>query len=321
MSRRTISITEFDPTLIGFGPVKKNQAGGNFVPLNYNGELVDIQLPLMRVPFGASGNTKEIQQTKPGQPRQKPRREDIVSYTVDLSFDDMSVETDDNAEMRLFHQKLQQLDEHIKKAAQANPAAWFGKPKLTAETIDSFYRSNIKQSLDKETRMPDGKYPDRFQIKIGVNSGKINTQLYTPGGELINMYPDDIINKGARIIALVRPKSLWFVGGTQFGMKVEPVQMVVIPSANNGNRLAISVPAAIASVKVELAELSGGGAAAAGAIIHDSDDHTIAAEVAPAVAAAAPAIIDDEADEEDDTPPPPRRPVGNSKSISRPTRK
>lgn len=139
-----------------------------------------------------------------------------------------------------------------------------------------------------------------------VSNGN-TTPIYTPTGDLyINKYPDEIINRGAKVIALMKLKSLWFVGGTQFGITYEPTQMVVIPAATRGG-FAIVVPPSIKTASIEIPTSGAGDAIAAATgmnVINDADDDD--AGPAAAAAAPAPATVSIALDDDEDDAPVPR---------------
>ena len=77
-------------------------------------------------------------------------------YSIDLSFKGM----DENPDMKAFHDNFKALEEKIIDGGLENCVAWFKKDpsKTSRDSIDDKCNPIIKESKDKETGMPDGKW-------------------------------------------------------------------------------------------------------------------------------------------------------------------
>jgi hypothetical protein len=180
---------------------KTNALGGKVVYIKYNDQKrLTMQTPLVSAPFGLSTYTDE----KTG----------VTKYSIDMSFKGM----DADSKINTFHDKMQDLDDHILSLAEKNSKEWFGK-KMSKEVVEALYRPIIKQSKDPE------KYAPTMKMKItNSSSGDMNVEAYNTKREKIDLKQE--LTQGARIRCLIECSSIWFVS-KQFGVSWRLVQVEV----------------------------------------------------------------------------------------------
>jgi len=153
---------------------------------------------------------------------------------------------DEHPEFKELHEKLRKIEEIVKKEAQKNSNTWFKKKKMTMDTINEFFKSSIKQSKDKETNEPDGKYPDTFDFKIMDYGGNIQTTFFSSEKDPKTKRPNELDSsvysahralKGTQIKVILKLNSVWVVD-KKFGCTWDAESMVVYPNKTLGDNYA-----------------------------------------------------------------------------------
>jgi len=180
--------------------VKINSLGGKVVYLKYNDQKkITMQTPLVSAPFGLSTYTDD----KTG----------VTKYSIDMSFKGM----DTDPKIKLFHDKMQELDDYVLTLAEQNSKEWLGK-KMSKEVVEALYRPVIKQSKDPE------KYAPTMKMKItNTSKGDMNVEAYDNNKNKMEMKD---LTQGSRIRCLMECSSIWFVN-KQFGVSWRLVQVEV----------------------------------------------------------------------------------------------
>jgi hypothetical protein len=153
-----IKATTLDLSKITFSDVKTDNHGRKMVFVNYNGGKLTIQTPKMYVPNGIK----------------RWRKKDAVdnkddSFEMEMSFGG----EDKNEDIRVFHEKMEEFDELVKKHMMSHSKELLGKPKISMELIENaFYAPTVRVPMDKEGNVLD--YPSRVRAKIDrerINGG------------------------------------------------------------------------------------------------------------------------------------------------------
>ena len=268
--------TEFDPEKIDFRPPRVLDHGGKIIGISYNGKPLHLQLPEMVCPYGTNVYT-DPQGTSP------------PKYSLDFSFRG----EEENERLAKFHSQMERLEEVLVERAVENSVAWF-KKKQSKEVIQAFFTPILKRSIDKETREPDGKYPDTFKVKLNVRNDEFECKVFDADNSLLDEPLDTLIVKGTKATALVQPSFIWFAGG-KFGLTTKSVQMRVKVPARIGNTCVM--------VDDEV----------------DMDDEYSA--TMSAMGGSGPVMVDDEDEFEEDEAPAPAPAPAPSKPTRRRTRK
>jgi hypothetical protein len=145
-----IKATNLDLSKITFSDVKTDNHGRKMVFVNYDGGKIMVQTPKMYVPNGLKRWRKKDA---------TDNKDD--SFEMELSFSG----EDKNADIREFHNKMEQFDELVKKQIMAHSKEWLGKPKVSMELIENaFYSPSVRVPMDKEGNVLD--YPSRVRAKL-----------------------------------------------------------------------------------------------------------------------------------------------------------
>lgn len=145
-----IKATNLDLSKITFSDVKTDNHGRKMVFVNYDGGKIMVQTPKMYVPNGLKRWRKKDA---------TDNKDD--SFEMELSFSG----EDKNADIREFHDKMEQFDELVKKQIMAHSKEWLGKPKVSMELIENaFYSPSVRVPMDKEGNVLD--YPSRVRAKL-----------------------------------------------------------------------------------------------------------------------------------------------------------
>jgi hypothetical protein len=204
---------DFNPKNVTFRPPRVLDHGGKIIGVSYKGQPLRLQTPEMSLPYGVSvfedpnGNNK---------------------YSVDFSFRG----EDDSERLSRFHDQMREFQAVLIQAGIDNSMAWF-KKKMSAEVITEFFTPILKQSRDKETGEPDGKYPDTVKVKLDVRNGEFRCKAFAPDHTEIDEPLDSLLVKGTRTTSIILPSFLWFAGG-KFGVTIKAEQMrVKVPPRND----------------------------------------------------------------------------------------
>ena len=180
----------------------KNKAGGNQVPITYNGsKMILIQTPVMVAPFGVSEYTPD------GAP---------VKYSIDLSFKD----NESNPKVKCFLERMNDLDKKMVQMAVDHSPEWFGKI-MSREVVEELYRPLVKPSKQPEKYAPT--------IKLKIRPGRtpdnpMNVKAFTSEHTDFDMAE---FQAGSSIKAIVELAPIWFVN-KQFGISMTIAQLEIV---------------------------------------------------------------------------------------------
>jgi hypothetical protein len=212
----------FDPKNITFRPPRLTKYKSNMVGLMYKDCPFQIQTPEMMCPYGTSMYKDE----------EKP--EEPPKYSLDFSFRGM-VETEKepiNPKIAEFHRQIEELEDVILNAAEKNSVQWFKKP-LSRVQVETLFNPILRKSIDKKTRVPDGKYPDTIKFSLKVKDGQFETEAYDAAHNKYEEGLDTLIVKGTKATGLVRLSFLYFAAKFGLTTKLEQLKLKV-PSRVKG---------------------------------------------------------------------------------------
>jgi hypothetical protein len=234
----------FDIKNVVIGEVQKNKDGKQSVYVNYknpvNGKLekITIKTPDMRTPFGFS--EFKFNDKKTGK--------DIISYTLNLSFDDHE---DTDSPVSKFYNAMLDIDNLIKAKAVEKFVDWLpGKEqkvkseKLTDENaklqtrkicVDGAYSSHIKDGFNKKTGQV---YAPTLNMKLQQDkNGEFSVGCFDSAR---NKFPVREIGKNSLVRALISAGSVYFLEG--FGITWYYENMVVSPKVSVGSDALFDTP-------------------------------------------------------------------------------
>jgi hypothetical protein len=173
--------------------------GGKVVYLNYNGQKkITLQTPELSAPFGLSTYTDE--------------GTGVVKYSLDISFRGM----DSNDKIKMFYEKMSEVDEYVINYASEHSKEWWGK-KMSKEVVEELYRPSIKPAKDPE------KYAPTMKFKIMTRDDDMNVLAFNTKKEPFNLSE---IGSGAAVSGIIEASSIWFVN-KQFGISWRIIQAMV----------------------------------------------------------------------------------------------
>jgi len=191
--------SEFEPESVIFSSLKKNtnNAGKSvFINLENNKSLL-VQFPVMKAPFGFSSFTDDATGR--------------VSYSLPLSFDRNSPEASE------LKDKLSVLDDLVIQNVENNSKEWLGKKYNSVVMRDALYKSIVSQPKDEQ-------YDPTVKIKVLCKQdGNFMPNFYDSKKEKVS---PEIIEKGQRVICIVRISSIWFVDN-KFGVGIKLEQCLI----------------------------------------------------------------------------------------------
>ena len=100
-----------------------------------------MQFPRMYMPFGVSGFTPEVGQTK---------------YNIDFAIKGFD---EDGSYMKKFYDSIRKIEDMIVDSVVEQSEAIFGKP-MTKEELQPMFNSNVKESADREPK---------FRVKVDTD--------------------------------------------------------------------------------------------------------------------------------------------------------
>lgn len=195
----------FDTEKLKYSELKIMKSGAKSVYINYNGNKVNLQTPVLNLPYGVNDNMQFIK-------KDDNRKEEERKYDVTASFKGM----DENAKIKQFHDKMKELEQKIIDDAFKNRLVWlknnYGGNK---EVVANMFTPIVKHDKDKQTGEYANKYPPTFKAKIPYNSqeNKFEFDCYDMDDNEIN-FNDIMLNlKGGKAQFIIQLSGIWFSAG------------------------------------------------------------------------------------------------------------
>jgi len=176
----------FNVDKLKYSELKVMKSGAKSVYINYNGNKVNLQTPVLNIPYGINDNMQFIK-------KDENRKDEERKYDITVSFKGM----DENPKIKQFHDKMKELEEKIIDDAFANRLAWF--------------KNNFSGNKD----VVANKYPPTFKAKIPYNSleNKFEFDCYDMDNNEIN-FNDILTNlKGGKAQFIIQLNGIWFSAG------------------------------------------------------------------------------------------------------------
>jgi hypothetical protein len=233
-TRHFLSPARFNPlTSTKYSKPKVNTSGGKSIGIlnAASGTVLQISSPKM-LAWGVNEFTDE----KTGK----------VSYDMALQFPN---EKFYNENTRRFFDNLQRFESKVKEDAIANSNEWFGKPKMSMETIDALFTPMLRYPKDKNTLETDFSRAPTFKIKLPLRDGvwknidlyDLDRRLVFPDAHNTGLSPGDFILKGSQVAVGVQCGGIWFAGG-KFGVTWNLVEAIIKPNLSFRGTCGIELP-------------------------------------------------------------------------------
>ena len=190
-----------DISAVDFSVPKSLDNGAKLVYVNYDNGRFSVQTPWMTMPWKMGVYTDG----------------DYPKYSVDLSFKGM----DENPDLQGFHDKFKALEEKLIQGGINNSVPWFKKPKISRDGVVEKFNPIIKDSRDKETGEPDGKWPPTMKLKVPRRDGTWECKVVNKDDRSeykINDVenPDnleDVFIKNTKVRAIIQCVGIWIASG------------------------------------------------------------------------------------------------------------
>ena len=196
---------QFNVDKIKYSEMKIMKSGAKSIYVNYQGYKINIQTPVLNIPYGVNDNMQFI--------KDDPKRKDETQkYDITVCFNGI----DENQKIKVFHDKLIELENKILEDAFANRVAWF-KNNFDGNkgTVSNMFSRIIRRDKDKETGMFADKYPPTFKAKIPYDSSedKFDFDSYDMDNNEID-FKDYVSNlKGGKAQFIIQLNGIWFSAG------------------------------------------------------------------------------------------------------------
>ena len=209
-----IRVSDIDVSKISFSLGKKVANRNPPIYMKYNGGAnLEILLPRCSYPAGCL-----IRENDTG----------IKNYTLLGSLKGCDAYGKDryqgSDEVGKLYNLFYDLEERIVKAAVENSVSWFGK-KRSEETIRESFKRVLSISADKVDgeRVPNGKYPPSFTVKVPVYDNKVSADVVDGTRNPVYVTPDTLETKDTPFpkgveANLVISGSVYVIAGQGFGV-------------------------------------------------------------------------------------------------------
>ena len=195
----------FNVDKLKYSELKVMKSGAKSIYINYNGNKVNLQTPVLNIPYGINDNMQFIK-------KDENRKDEERKYDITVSFKGM----DENPKIKQFHDKMKELEQKIIDDAFANRLAWF-KNNFSGnkDVVSNMFTPIVKHDKDKQTGEYANKYPPTFKAKIPYNSleNKFEFDCYDMDNNEIN-FNDILTNlKGGKAQFIIQLNGIWFSAG------------------------------------------------------------------------------------------------------------
>lgn len=191
-----------DTSVVTFADPRTLDNGAKLVYVNYNGGRFSVQTPWMSMPWKMGVFTDG----------------EFPKYSIDLSFKGMDESA--NKDLKEFHDKMKEVEQTIIDAGMEKSVQWFKKKISSRDGVVEKFNPIIKESRDKETGEPDGKWPPSMKVKVPRRDGVWEFKVANKTGSNYKINdtenPDnceDIFVKNTNVRGIIQCVGLWIASG------------------------------------------------------------------------------------------------------------
>jgi len=149
----------------------------------------------------------------------------VSSYTMSVPLDGCDKfgkeRSTDGSDTGSLYNFLLDLEDTVLQQAFENSSKWFGKKRSLEALRDSFAKIvSVSTDTVNGERVPNGKYPPSFRVKIPVYDGSVKTDIADGSGNPIYATPESLVTvfpKGVSA-SLVISGSIYTMSGGGFGV-------------------------------------------------------------------------------------------------------
>lgn len=193
-----------DVSKLRYSEMRSLASGAKTVYVNYGSEKLTIQTPVLSLPYGLS---EPLTDAKEG------AKSAVLEKKYDLTVSFRGI--DDNPKVKLFHDKLREIEAKIIDDAYTNRTAWLKDPDADKTFVSKLFSPIVKIDKDKETGKVLGKYPPTFKVKVPYDNktDTFNFDCFDMDNNELDFH--EIMNKlkGGKAQLIVQLNGIWFAGG------------------------------------------------------------------------------------------------------------
>lgn len=168
------------------------------VYVNYDGDKLIVQTPLMNIPYGVNDFNKEDDK--------------YIKYDLNISFSGAN----ENPKIKQFLDKMVEIEEKIKADAFKNRLLWLrddydGMKKV----VDKLFFPIVKHDKDKDTGKVMDRYPPTMKVKLPYNSASksFTFDAFDMDKNEISFADNMSRLKGAKCRLIIQLTGIWIAGG------------------------------------------------------------------------------------------------------------
>lgn len=197
-------LSELNTDDLNFTDLNKMSSGAQFGNIQKNGRMCLIQLPKI-TGFGAD--------------KYEDKEKGDVKFTMSVQFTKDDINTIES--VKLAFEKLQEIRAKVKENAKTNCNEYFKKKKASDDYVDASFSDFLKESKDKNTEEPDGRY---YTLKLKLKLSKKEAEKFDFGAfdsnkQKMDLTTDNItdkIKKWSKVKCTITP-NIWVISG-KFGV-------------------------------------------------------------------------------------------------------
>jgi len=147
-----------------------------------------------------------------------PGIKSVPKYYFQVSFKGKEVDDVNGRALSNFHGMINDLDNLLVEKGIENSLSWLKMKTAQSVVVEALLNHTIKQSKDKTTQEPDGKYPDTMKVRVPVSKeGRLMCSFFDKDGIEVN----DIavlqkLKRGCRVAMILECAGVYFASG-KFG--------------------------------------------------------------------------------------------------------
>lgn len=197
-----------DVSKLKYSEMRSLASGAKTVSVFYGSDKLTLQTPVLSIPYGLGEPYKVKEAIKKGLPVSDTDKQ----YDITVSFRGI----EENSKIKVFHDKLKEIENKIVDDAFQNRLAWF-KDDFDGNKsfVSKLFSPIIKIDKDPSTGKAVGKYPPTFKAKLpyDVKTNSFNFDAYDMENTELSF--QEIMNKikGAKTQLIVQLSGIWFAGG------------------------------------------------------------------------------------------------------------
>lgn len=154
----TLRPSDINVSDIKFHEVKKLDSGAKVSYVNYNGERLTFQTPVVNLPYGLSSFTNEESKD--------------TKYDLTISFGGM----DENPKVKTLYNKMKEIERCVIDKGVEKNSTWFtmktknDNPEIMKNLVEEMFTDIVRSYRDKTTKEISDKYPPTMKFKLPYNA-------------------------------------------------------------------------------------------------------------------------------------------------------